>query len=393
MRTLAFGLAASAAGKVIHVPIMKMDSMREFERSNSVDAVKPWLGGETPVLGDSEGHSVTISDYQNAQYYGPIEVGGQSFKVIFDTGSSNLWVPGKKCNWHTCWLHPRFDESKSKTFKADGREFKVSYGSGPVEGVFNSDTVTIGDVEVPETLFAEISTVSFGPLNIAFAMGKFDGILGLGFSKISSYGIPTAFEMMVQKKLIDEPVFSFYLQKDASQPGQLTFGGVDHSKFDGEIQYVPLTDESYWKVSLEGMKYGSTDITSKVSAIIDSGTSLLAGPKDKVSKIAEAAGATLVMGKEYTIDCSKMSSLPAVEITLGGGKKFTLEGKDYVLQVQGQCLFAFMPIELPPNLGEMWILGDVFMRKYYTVFDYGNKQVGMAPVKAAAATEQANILI
>ena len=26
------------------------------------------------VLGDSEGHSVTISDYQNAQYYGPIEV-------------------------------------------------------------------------------------------------------------------------------------------------------------------------------------------------------------------------------------------------------------------------------------------------------------------------------
>merc|ERR1712007_280182 len=67
-------------------------------------------------------------------------------------------------------------------------------------------------------------------------------------------------------------------------------------------------------------------------------------------------------GKEYTIDCSKMSSLPAVEITLGGGKKFTLEGKDYVLQVQGQCLFAFMPIELPPKLGEMWILGDVFMQ-------------------------------
>merc|ERR1719321_1394724 len=99
------------------------------------------------------------------------------------------------------------------------------------------------------------------------------------------------------------------------------------------------------------MKYGSDDITSKVSAIVDSGTSLLAGPRDN-------------------------------------GKKFTLEGKDYVLNVQGQCLFAFMPIELPPKLGEMWILGDVFMRKYYTVFDYGNKRVGMAPVKAAAPTEE-----
>jgi hypothetical protein len=393
MRTLAFGLAASATGKVIHVPIMKMDSIRDTERATNVDAVKPWFGSEAPVLGDSEGHSVAISDYQNAQYYGPIEVGGQSFKVIFDTGSSNLWVPGKKCNWHTCWLHPRFDESKSKTFKADGREFKVSYGSGPVEGTFNSDTVKVGDVEVPNALFAEISTVSFGPLNIAFAMGKFDGILGLGFSKISSYGIPTAFEMMVSQKLIDEPVFSFYLQKDAAAQGQLTFGGVDHSKFDGEIQYVPLTDESYWKVAMEGVKYGDADITSSVSAIVDSGTSLIAGPKDKVSKIAEAAGATLVMGKEYTIDCKKMDSLKSLEITLGGGKKFTLGPEDYVLQVQGQCLFAFMPIELPPKLGEMWILGDVFMRKYYTVFDYGNKRVGMAPAKAAATAEPANIYI
>merc|ERR1712216_1025472 len=148
-----------------------------------------------------------------------------------------------------------------------------------------------------------------------------------------------------------------------------------------------------WKVAMEGVKYGDSDITSSVSAIVDSGTSLIAGPKDKVSKIAEAAGATLVAGKEYTIDCSKISSLPTVEITLGGGKKFTLAGEDYVLQVQGQCLFAFMPIELPPKLGEMWILGDVFMRKYYTVFDYGNKRVGMAPVKAAASAEPASILI
>ena len=74
--------------------------------------------------------------------------------------------------------------------------------------------------------------------------------------------------------------------------------------------------------------------------------------------------------------------------------KFTLEAKDYVqVQGEGKCLFAIMPFEMSPKLGEMWILGDVFMRKYYTVFDYGNKRVGMAPVKAAAATEQANILI
>ena len=47
-------------------------------------------------------------------------------------------------------------------------------------------------------------------------------------------------------------------------------------------------------------------------------------------------------------------------------------------EVQGQCLFAFMPIELPPKLGEMWILGDVFMRKYYVKFDVGQARVGLA---------------
>merc|ERR1711988_1788520 len=209
-------------------------------------------------------------------------------------------------------------------------------------------------------------------MGIAFAAGKFDGILGLGFKSISVDQIPTPFEQMISQKLIDEPVFSFYLQGDASKAGELT--------------YVPLINETYWQVALEGMTYGGDSVTSNVKAIIDSGTSLLAGPKDKVAAIAQKAGATLVMGKEYTIDCSKISSLPDLDITLGGGKKFTLTGSDYVLQVQGQCLFAFMGIELPPQLGEMWILGDVFMRKYYSVFDYGQKRVGFAPVKKSQDT-------
>jgi hypothetical protein len=382
MRSVALALATTAAGKVIHVPITKMESVRDQAHGDMGD--EP-MGG--PLLGaiGEEGHSVVISDYQNAQYYGPIEVGGQTFKVIFDTGSSNLWVPGKACNWHTCWFHPRYDESKSADFKKDGRDFQVQYGSGPVKGVFNQDTVKVGDVEVKGAAFAEVSTVSFGPLNVAFAMGKFDGLLGLGFKSISQYNLPTAFELMIDQKVIDEPVFSFYLQSDASAQGQLTFGGVDSTKFDGEIEYVPLTAETYWQVALEEFSFDGQKITGGVHAIVDSGTSLLAGPKEQVEKIAKAAGATSVMGKEYTIDCSKIDSLPTVELTLGGGKKFTLEGKDYVLNVQGQCLFAFMGIELPPKLGEMWILGDVFMRKYYTVFDYGNKRVGMAPVKAAEA--------
>merc|ERR1711988_318492 len=176
--------------------------------------------------------------------------------------------------------------------------------------------------------FAEVSKVSFGPLNLAFAAGKFDGLLGLGFKSISQYNIPTPFEAMIDQKLISQPVFAFYLQEDASQQGELVFGGIDHSHYTGELVDVPLISETYWEVSLDAMKFGGSPvISSPQKAIIDSGTSLLAGPKDAVASLAKQVGATSIMGKEYVIDCSKKSSLPSLDVTLGG-KTFVLKGSD-----------------------------------------------------------------
>lgn len=267
------------------------------------------------------------------------------------------------------------------------------YGSGPVEGVFSKDTVTVGDIDVKGQLFAEVSKVSFGPLNIAFAMGKFDGLMGLGFKSISQYNIPTPFETMIDQKLIDESVFAFYLQEDASQQGELVFGGIDKSHYSGELVDVPLTSETYWEVSLDAVKFGSSSvILSPQKAIIDSGTSLLAGPKETVAALAKQVGAKDVMGKEYTIDCSKKASLPNLEVTLGG-KVFTLSPDDYVLEVSGQCLFAFIGMDVPPPRGPLWIMGDVFMRKYYCVFDYGNKKMRIAPVKKADKKAEESVVV
>jgi len=364
---LVVGLLSLTGADIIRVPVQKTMSLGDIAKG----MVRK--GAVAPPA--ANGSDVPIHDYQNAQFYGPIKIGGQPFMVIFDTGSSNVWVPGKKCGFFTCWRHPRYDEKKSTTFEKDGRAYKVMYGSGPVEGIFNKDTVTMGGVDVKGQLFAEVSKVSFGPLNIAFAAGKFDGLLGLGFKSISQYQIPTPFESMIDQKLIDEPVFAFYLQQDASQTGELILGGIDKSHYTGELVDVPLTSETYWAVSLDAMKYGgSSVVSSPMKAIIDSGTSLLAGPKDAVAALAKQAGAKLVAGKEYTIDCSKKSSLPDLTVTLGG-KDFTLSPDDYVLSISGQCLFAMMGIDVPAPNGPLWIMGDVFMRKYYCVFDYGNKKM------------------
>jgi len=327
----------------------------------------------------ANGDVVPIHDYQNAQFYGPIKIGGQQFQVVFDTGSSNVWVPGKACGFFTCWLHPRYSETKSKTYEKDGRKYSVQYGSGPVEGIFSKDTVTVGNIDVKGQLFAEVSKVSFGPLNIAFAAGKFDGLLGLGFKSISQYNIPTPFEAMIDQKLISESVFAFYLPDDAAQQGELVFGGVDKSHYSGDLVNVPLISETYWEVSLDAMTFAGSSVVTNQKAIIDSGTSLLAGPKASVDALAKQVGAKSVLGKEYTVDCSKISSMPELKVTLGG-KEFTLTANDYVLQVSGQCLFAFTGIDVPAPRGPLWIMGDIFMRKYYCIFDYGNKQMRIAPV-------------
>jgi len=380
-------LLGATGASIVRVPVKKTLSLHDIAKGMLAET------GQHAALGQAGGDNVPIHDFQNAQFYGPIKIGGQDFQVVFDTGSSNLWVPSKSCGFFTCYRHPRFDESKSPTFEKDGRQYKVQYGSGPVEGVFGKDTVTVGNIDVKGQLFAEVTKVSFGPLNIAYAAGHFDGLLGLGFKSISQYNIPTPFESMIDQKLIDMPVFAFYLPAANGQDGELVFGGIDQSHYTGDLVDVPLTSETYWQVSLDSMTLGSTPVTSSAAkAIVDSGTSLLAGPPDQVSAMAKQVGAKSVLGKEYSIDCSKVSTLPDLKVVLGG-KTFTLTANDYVLSVSGQCLFGFLGIDVPPPRGPLWIMGDVFMRKYYCVFDYGNKKMRIAPVAKAASNSTVPLVV
>ena len=118
---------------------------------------------------------------------GQISIGtpAQNFQVIFDTGSSNLWVDNTKCGL-TCLLKHKYDSTKSSTYKANGTVFNIQYGSGPVSGHLSSDSVAWGSISTPDITFAEVDTVS--GLGLGYIIGKFDGILGLGWPAISVDG-------------------------------------------------------------------------------------------------------------------------------------------------------------------------------------------------------------
>ncbi|XP_073299050.1 aspartic proteinase-like isoform X2 [Primulina huaijiensis] len=440
------------------------------------------------LRGDADTDIVGLKNYLDAQYFGEIGIGTppQKFTVIFDTGSSNLWVPSKKCYFSVaCYFHAKYKAGESSSYKKNGKSAAIHYGTGAISGFFSEDHVKVGDLVVEGQEFIEATREP----GVTFLAAKFDGILGLGFKEISVGDATPVWYNMVEQGLVKEPVFSFWLNRNVEEEegGELVFGGVDPNHYKGEHTYVPVTQKGYWQfdmgdVLIDGEESGYC--SGGCSAIADSGTSLFAGPTTVVTMINHAIGATGVVSQECkavveqygqtimdllmseaqpkkicsqvglctfdgrhgvsagiesvvdekngissglhdamcstcemavvwmqnqlrqnqtqdrilnyvnelcerlpspmgesAVECGSISSMPNVSFTIGG-KVFDLSPKEYILKVgegaAAQCISGFTGLDVPPPRGPLWILGDMFMGRYHTVFDYGNLRVGFA---------------
>ncbi|MGH0149020.1 UNVERIFIED_CONTAM: hypothetical protein FKN15_047405 [Acipenser sinensis] len=403
--------------------------------------------------------SETLTNDYDLSYFGVISIGTppQSFKVIFDTGSSNLWVPSVYCKSQPCTNHKTFDPSKSFTFRSTSRTVAIQYGTGAMTGILGYDTVTIGSIVdksqvfglsetepgsflyyvafdgilglaypsisssgatpvfdnimnqglVSQDLFSFylsrintrkrycyklitycISTPKIGSIvdkSQVFGLSEtepgsflyyvaFDGILGLAYPSISSSGATPVFDNIMNQGLVSQDLFSFYLSHDSQAGSVVTFGGIDPSYYTGNINWIPVTSQTYWEITMDNITVSGNVVacSSGCRAIVDTGTSLVIGPMNDIANIQSSVGASRGQNGEYTVNCNNAKSMPEVTFNING-VPFTLPSTAYVFQRMSGCSSGF-----GQDYNDLWILGDVFIRVYYSIFDRGNNRVGLA---------------
>ncbi|XP_020782901.1 napsin-A [Boleophthalmus pectinirostris] len=384
-------LGTTLTSALIRVPLHKTRSLRRILSDNGKSLEELRVMAQSSLDHWTPAPNLPVerlTNFMDAQYFGSISIGTppQEFTVLFDTGSSNLWVPSVHCSFLdlACWVHRRYNSKKSSTYVQNGTQFSIRYGRGSLSGFISGDTVSVAGLPVPKQQFGE----AVKQPGITFAVARFDGVLGMAYPSISVAKVTPVFDSAMAAKLLPQNVFSFYISRDplAAVGGELILGGTDPQYYSGELNYVNVTRKAYWQIQMSGINVGKqlTLCKSGCQAIVDTGTSLIVGPVAEIRALHKAIGALpLIMG-EYMIDCKKIPALPVVSFSIGG-IMYNLTGDDYVMKESQMgvsvCLSGFMAMDIPPPAGPLWILGDVFIGKYYTVFDRSNDRVGFAPAK------------
>ncbi|XP_078402450.1 pepsin A-like [Cetorhinus maximus] len=366
---------------MIRVPLYKGKSGRDVLKEKGLleDFLKnhpydPCSKFEQPLTLET---SEPMINYLDLSYYGAISIGNppQSFTVIFDTGSSNLWVPSVYCSDNPCMVHKRFNPKLSSTYRSNNQSVSIQYGTGAMTGILGYDTVRISNMVIHGQEFG-LSTTEPGGL---FSWFKFDGILGMGFPSLAASGATTVFSNMISQRLVDEPLFSVYLTRQQGQSGsEILFGGIDSSHYTGQIHWVPVIHDAYWQILIDRVTIDAEVVACSggCPAIVDTGTSLLVGPSSPIGNIQQGIGATPTSYGKYNINCNNLQNVPDVVFTING-VDLPLSPQGYTLQKtfddQKSCSSGFAATSR-----NFWILGDVFIWEYYPIFDIGSSRVGFA---------------
>ena len=283
-------------------------------------------------------------------------------------------IPSLDCTSVFCLVHNAYKSGSSSTYKKNGSDFAIHYRSGSASGFISNDVLQIGDLNIKNQDFGEVTEASGKALDY----GRFDGILGLGLNPASVNHIVPPFYNMIDQRLLDEPIFAFsFVSRDHGSV--VTFGGIDEKYYTGELIKIPLRNEFNWEVDSDLMAYGGeTAELENNGVILDPSTSTIILPANLEELLNAEIGGRRGADGSYIVDCHKRQTAADLTFHLHG-HSFTISASDYILHYGSDCISGIIGLDIFGPVGEsLIILGDAFLRRYYSVFDLGNKAVWLA---------------
>ncbi|KAI9287202.1 aspartic peptidase domain-containing protein [Umbelopsis sp. AD052] len=450
-------LVVSAAAAVVAAPTEEVN--KRMLRVPFEKVAKQNSGGHRLIKRDPFQTSLYNDD--GSQYLINVNIGtpAQTFSVALDTGSADLWVPGTNCPNLIC-PYSKFDQTKSSTFNSTNQKFGIIYGSGSANGTYVQDTVSVAGATVNNQQFGLVTTTK----DILTQQGSLgggigsspsvsqnnatvsDGIFGLGYPQLTaststggSVYNPFVFNL-VSQKIISDPVFSIYLNSASAtgNSGEIIFGGVDQSKYSGDLAYMPvagLTSGSsnpldtifgnsgnsqiyaYWMVYGQGFTVTDGVSTPNISTpetfpvILDTGTTLTYLPARVAQEIALSVASQNDIALDssagvYVIGCDVANSNAQIQIQFSTSDKasstpitFSVPVSQLVIPLDttsastaSQCIFGIAPSSTGSlsTSSNLYLVGDSMLRSAYMVFDMGQNRVGLAAANGVGGSVNGN---
>ncbi|XP_057583803.1 pregnancy-associated glycoprotein 2-like [Hippopotamus amphibius kiboko] len=379
MKWLGFLGLLSLSECLVIIPLRKINTLQEPLREKKL--LTNFLEGNLVDRSLNETDDLNIllhplRNYMNVVYFGNITIGTppQEFRVVFDTGSADLWVFSIYCSSPACRAKNLFNPHLSRTFQGMQEVFYIRYGSGTIIGSLGNDTVQIGNiVDLGQTF-------GLSKWQTGYEHKPYDGILGLAYPSLALEKTTPVFDNLKTQGVISQPVFAFYLSDQKENGSVVMFGGVDHSYHKGELKWIPVSQTQHWQMTVNRITMGRIVIgcIHGCEAMLDTGTALLFGPTRWITTIQKLINGTR-FGREHEIPCSSITQLPTFTLNING-TDYPVPAQAYIWKSpEGRCFSNFREYPETSSKSETWILGAVFLRQYFSVYDRGNNRIGLAP--------------
>ncbi|KAK4450238.1 peptidase A1 [Podospora aff. communis PSN243] len=313
---------------------------------------------------------------------------GQTVPVIFDTGSSELWVNpdcSKSTDPNYCNEQPRF--TSSSTLVVYGVQGSVTYGTGYADFNYVSDYVRLGSASVAQQIFGVAHDSAHATV----------GIMGAG-PALGGWASPYPFviDSLAQQGVINSRAFSMDLRGFDSAAGAVIFGGIDTKKYQGSLFKAPVVPAAQspdgwtrWWMRLSGIKVNQpngnvVDVYTKSTGqpgqtfLVDSGYTLTALPTSIFNQLLAAFPSAVYVPSAdlYLVDCMDPGEGGTIDFIFGDendSKTIKVRYYDFVWHAPGTnlCVLGAFEDDFP-------VLGDTFLRSAYVVYDWDNREIHLA---------------